>query len=214
MTFSYTLTEDEYLRYIVHLSDIHAGKKKKSTTAAFVQIAIAPVFFFLASSGILDMWGYVLGAFLLMVGAYSLAFFKLFFPRALRKTAVKTYRKRKYNELAITLTIDAEGIVNAIEDKEERFEWREILRIEEVNDAFYLMLGENRGAIVPKRASPMDPDALGQMMREAKEAQLQADKARWAGEQAEEEIPLAQTPDSGAAESAPPALKDDETLAQ
>ncbi len=153
MTISFTLSLEEYQRFIAHMSSRNLKEKQRtSTITAIMQIILAPMFLFLRALGNLSFVGYILSAILLLTGVYHLFFFQKLYPRALQKRAAQTYEKRGYQNTPFTLHINTEGVTHTSHEKDVKIRWQDVKTFDETDDAFYFIMAEMQGLILPKRA--------------------------------------------------------------
>jgi len=92
----------------------------------------------------------VLDIFLIAIGSYSVVFYKLIFPRSLKKSATKQYNSRDYLKNEISLDFYPDKLVENSHDGLTEVFWSDIYGFKIAKDIYMIMLSEKRCIIVPK----------------------------------------------------------------
>lgn len=126
--------------------------KKRSTMISIVEIVISILYIvtmLIAGNG-------TTGQFLISValtgfGVYGLLYYRYFFLNSLRKKTANQHRKVPYLQSEIRLDIYNNKCVECWGDQKNEVLWKNIYGVREVPDAFYLLMEEKRGLLLPKR---------------------------------------------------------------
>ena len=156
LSYSFTLTKDDYVNYNIGLSPLKmAGQKKKMTILGAIEVIIAlGVGIFMLVSGVHDTL--VLVVLLLLFGINSMLYFKIFFPRSMRKMANSMYEGKTELFYDNTITISPAGVLekNVYRENEELIPWQNIRAVYVTSEQYVLMAQEIGGLIIPRRAIP------------------------------------------------------------
>ena len=149
----YRISEEEYVYYNeLYASESFRGKKKKANFTGILEFCtgIAIIIFVFFSDFANKQLIAVLASLLIGLGVYSLLFYRVIFPKSLRKSAIGYYNKSKY----MTNEIELKFYNNRMEEKsaetENTYRWNEVESFAKSEKLYFITIKGQRSILISK----------------------------------------------------------------
>lgn len=154
LTYTYALTEDDYLEYNLAIaSKTMKGARKKMELLGILEILIAiavGVTFIVTKESSAFM--IILDILLVLFGLNSLCYYRLIFPRKLRKAVKSTITKSAETVAERTVTVNSQGVREVGGDKDNFIAYSEMIGVYITKTHILFMLDKIRAIVIPLKA--------------------------------------------------------------
>lgn len=142
--------------YEVMSRDALPKNQRKSFLTGLVEAGVGVIYFVAAASGAIESGplSYLICAMLVLMGLYSMTYYKLFYKRALAKSVAKEYEKLSYLRSEIAVDFYPDKCVERVGEGKAEHLWSEIHSIRTTQQLYMIMLETKRCLLVPKSQIP------------------------------------------------------------
>lgn len=154
---NYKIPLEDYLNFnFLTVNQTFKKQKKKAMILGTIELVMGILFLVstLAMQGKIDLFIMILNIGLILMGLYSISFYKYFFPKSLKKSAMKQYEKNEYLQNTIHLGFYADKFVEQADDYSNDVFWEDIHSFRKSENLLMIMMSENRCVIIPKNQIP------------------------------------------------------------
>jgi hypothetical protein len=154
-TIEYNITLEQFLDFnrSVAEENYHA-QKRKSVVMGFVEIIIGILFIMvlIAQKNVVENLTLflILGALLVLFGAYSVIFYKVVFPKQLTASATKQYQKSEYLRGNILVQFYGDRLFEQSGTYSDSIDWENTEGFRETPTLLQVMLKDTRCILIPK----------------------------------------------------------------
>ncbi|MEG2295576.1 MAG: YcxB family protein [Oscillospiraceae bacterium] len=160
---AYKIPLEDYLDFnFLTVNQTFKKQKKKAIVLGSIELVMGILFLIttVAMQGKIDFFIMLLNVGLILMGFYSISFYKYFFPKSLKKSATIQYEKNEYLKNTIHLDFYGNKFVERADDYVNDVFWEDIHSLRKSEKLLMIMMSENRCVIIPKKQIP---DTLCQM---------------------------------------------------
>ncbi|MGI5965928.1 MAG: YcxB family protein [Anaerotruncus rubiinfantis] len=152
-TLKYKIPLEEYHEFHVIMSADHVRKNSgRNNKIGIVEVVVGLGLLtaMLAMGKEIGAFYYVLVVGMILMGLYSVSYYRFFYPRILRRVVEKQHAGTPYLQSEITVDFYPNKCTEYIQDKQADTFWHSILEVRENRNLYLIMLGEKRCLLIPK----------------------------------------------------------------
>ena len=150
----YRITESDYEAFNLALikKEVEKRKKRSRVLGIFeVIVGVLMLVSMLTAQAKSETLYYVLDILLILMGTYSLSFYKFIFPKKLKKASSKNYASNPYLNNDVHVTIYDDSVHEHSFEVDNIVEWDEFSKIQLTSTLLMLILKNNKCIIIPLR---------------------------------------------------------------
>lgn len=162
----YKIPLEDYLDFnFLTVNQTFKKQKKKAFILGSIELVMGIIFLVstIAMQGKIDLFIMILNIGLILMGLYSISFYKYFFPKSLKKSATAQYHKNEYLRNTIHLSFYASKFVEQADDYCNDVFWEDVHSFRKSENLLMIMLSENRCVIIPKKQIPQELNEMQEL---------------------------------------------------
>lgn len=173
-TIEYNITLEQFLDFNRSVAEEnYHTQKRKSVVMGVVEIVIGILFIavLIAQKNVVEniTLFLILGALLVVFGAYSVIFYKVVFPRQLTASATKQYQKSEYLRGNILVQFYGDRLFEQSGTYSDSIEWENTEGFRETPTLLQVMLKDTRCILIPKTQVLSQVNELKEMFQKVSE---------------------------------------------
>lgn len=172
---------EDYIRFHLVIGAENEKKGRKKTVllgwAEFV-IGVLLLISLFVSNTKNSLFFYFIIAVMILMGLYSITYYRFFYQKSLEKVLAKQHASTPYLQSDITIDLYKDKLTEHVQDKQADTPWDSIHEIKSTDALLMLMLDSKRCLLIPK--SQLTPEELEKLERLLNEVSEKYGKPRYA----------------------------------
>lgn len=172
---------EDYIRFHLVIGAENEKKGRKKTVllgwAEFV-IGVLLLISLFVSNTKNSLFFYFIIAVMILMGLYSITYYRFFYQKSLEKVLAKQHASTPYLQSDITIDLYEDKLTEHVQDKQADTPWESIHEIKSTDALLMLMLDSKRCLLIPK--SQLTPEELEKLERLLNEVSEKYGKPRYA----------------------------------